>query len=299
VKVGILGGGRWGQALARLCAAAGNEPFIAYQGKAPPHVLPSTDDPPRVSAACELLLVATSASETRNAIRLAKPGPEHRIVVAGRGLEPSSSKWLTDVVLEECDALRVGALAGPAPVDEILNGGLCAGVVASRFAEVREMTTAALHSTRYRVYGSPDLTGVQLAGAMVPVLATLVGLARSLRGAGVGMHAMVLARGLEEAGRLARAMGADPMSFIGLAGVGDLVAAQSVPSHPSYAAGALLAAGDRSQGPQALAQALSRLAQQHKVELPLTDALVAVYAGAAPVDAVQKLMGRAATVERR
>jgi glycerol-3-phosphate dehydrogenase (NAD(P)+) len=298
VKVGILGGGRWGQALARLCVAAGHEPFIAYQGKAPPHVLPSTDDPPRVSGACELLLVATSASETRNAIRLAKPGPEHRVVVAGRGLEPASSKWLTDVVLEECDALRVGALAGPAPVDEILNGGLCAGVVASRFAEVREMTTTALHSTRYRVYGTPDLTGLQLAGAMVPVLATLVGLARSLRGAGVGMHAMVLARGLEEAGRLARAMGADPMTFIGLAGVGDLVAAQSVPAHPSYAAGVALAAGDRSQGPQALAQALLRLAQQHRVELPLTEALAAVYAGASPVDAVQKLMGRAATAER-
>lgn len=303
MKVGILGGGRWGQALARLCMAAGHEPFIAYQGKAPPHLLPSTDDPPAVSAACELLLVATSASETRAAIRLARPGPEHRIVVAGRGLEPATSRWLTDVILEECDALRVGALAGPAPVDEILNGSLCAGVVASRYAEVREMTTVALHSSRYRVYDSADLTGVQLAGAMVPVLAALVGLARNLRGAGVGMHAMVLARGLEEAGRLARALGADPMTFIGLAGVGDLVAAQSVPTHPHFEAGAALAKGSPARpsdaaGPHALALALVRLAKAHRIELPLTEALVAVYGGASPVDAVQKLMARAATSER-
>jgi glycerol-3-phosphate dehydrogenase (NAD(P)+) len=299
VRVGVLGAGRWGQALARLVMAAGHEPFIGYHDeKKPPHVLPSTPNPPEVSAACELLLVATSASELRNAIRLARPGPQHRIVVAGRGLEPSTSKWLTDVVLEECDALRVGALAGPAPVEEILNGGLCAGVVASRYDEVRAQATKALHSGRYRMYESSDLAGVQLAGATVPVLATLLGVARTLRGSGVGMHAMVLSRGLEEAGRLARAMGADPLTFLGLAGCGDLVAAQAVPGHPSFEAGAALARGDRSQGPQALARALARLAKQHRVELPLTEALVWMYEGGEALEAVQRLMSRPASAER-
>lgn len=308
MKVGILGGGRWGQALARLVMAAGHEPFIAYEGKRPPHILPSTDDPPAVSAATDLLFVATSASELRGAIRVAKPGPEHRIVVAGRGLEPATSKWLSDVVLEECDALRVGALAGPAPVEEILNGGLCAGVVASRYSEVREQVTRALHSSRYRVYESPDLAGIQLAGAMVPVLATLVGLTRGLRGAGVGMHAMVLARGLEEAGRLARAIGADPFTFSGLAGVGDLVAAQAVPGHPSFEAGLALArratggkpkAPDENSGPEAITRALVRLAASHRVELPLVEALEQIYLGGDPVEAVQRLMGRAPSAERR
>jgi glycerol-3-phosphate dehydrogenase (NAD(P)+) len=304
MKVGILGAGRWGQALGRLVLAAGHEPLIGYHGeKKPPHVLPSTDDPPRVSAECELLLVATSASEIRNAIRLAKPGPEHRIVVAGRGVEASSSKWLTDVVLEECDALRVGALAGPAPVDEILNGGLCAGVIASRYEEVRSLVVTALHSGRYRVYQSPDLLGVQLAGAMVPVLAAVLGVARSLRGSGIGIHAMVLARGLEEGGRLARAMGADPLTFVGLAGAGDLVAAQAVPGHPNYDAGVALArraegaslpttAHSMQHGPFALARALVRLAAQHKVELPLTASLIDIEEGGAPLEVVQRLMGR-------
>ena len=196
MRVGILGGGQWGQALARLVIAAGHEPYIAYRDKRPPHILPSTDDPPQVSGSCELLLVATSAAFVRQAIQLAQPGPQHRIVVAGRGLDPVSADWLTDAVLQECDAIRVGALAGPAPIDEILNGGLCAGVVASRYDEVCRMTMEALHSPRYRVYASNDLLGVQLAGAMMPILATLVGLTSSLGGAGVGLHAMIISRGV-------------------------------------------------------------------------------------------------------
>lgn len=297
MRVGILGGGRWGQALARLVQAAGNEPYIAYQGKRPPHVLPSTDVPRLVPEACDLVLVATSAAEVRQAIVDAAPGPGNRVVVAGRGLEPATSQWLADVVAETCPAVRTGALAGPAPVDEILNGGLCAGVIASPYAEVRALVTAALHSSRYRVYESSDLTGVQLAGAVVPVLQTTLGMAISLQGSGAGLHALVLTRGLEEAGRLARAMGADPLTLLGLAGVGDLTS--TLTSAPAYQAGKALAAGQRDAGPAALARALLRLAGVHRVELPLTQGLVAVYDGAHPIDVVQRLMARRAQPEHR
>jgi glycerol-3-phosphate dehydrogenase (NAD(P)+) len=297
MKVGILGEGRWGQALARLVLAAGNEPYIAYKGKKPPHVLPSTKNAEDVSAQCDLLLVATSAAEFRNAIRLAKPGPGNRVVVAGRGLEPVTGTWLADVVQQESDAVRVGALAGPAPVEEILNGSLCAGVIASPYEEVRTLCTEALHSRQYRVYTSEDLAGVQLAGAIVPVLAAMTGLAMTLGGAGVGMHAMVLSRGLAEASRLARAVRADPATFMGLAGVGDLVAAQSRPGHPHFDAGAALSRGQKG-GPIAGARALSGLARRHWVELPLTDAMVAIHDGEDPLEVVQRLMLRRAQVEK-
>ncbi|MFT4624182.1 MAG: glycerol-3-phosphate dehydrogenase (NAD(P)+) [Myxococcota bacterium] len=298
MRVGILGGGRWGQALARLVMAAGHEPLIAYQGRRPPQILRSTSDPPEVSAACDLLVVATSASETRRAIRLARPGPGNRVVLAGRGIEPGTGEWLADVVQTESDVARVGALAGPAPVDEILNGGLCAGVVASSFADVRQLATEALHSSRYRVYDTDDLMGVQLAGAMVPVLAAVIGMAVNLQGSGVGMHALVVSRSLSEAGRLARAVGADPLTFAGLAGVGDLVAAQARPGHPSFEAGANLAHGRRDRGPLPIARALVSLADRHGIELPLTQALVTIYDGADPLDVVQDLMARAAVAER-
>jgi len=299
MKVGILGGGRWGQALARLVKAAGNDPLIAYRDKKPPQILKSTDDPPQVSEACDLLIAAVSARELRSAIRLAKPGANHRIVVAGRGIEPQSGKWLTDVVQEECDAVRVGALAGPAPVQEILNGGLCAGVVASDYAEVRRMVTDGLHSSRYRVYESSDLKGVQVAGAMVPVLATLLGMAMNLRGAGMGMHAMVLCRGLEEATRLSVAIGGEAHTLSGLAGVGDLVAAQTQPKHPNFVAGKALATGKRGEGPVDVARSLAKMASQRGVELPLTEALVSIYDGEHPLDAVSRLMARAPMPEHQ
>jgi glycerol-3-phosphate dehydrogenase (NAD(P)+) len=300
VKVGILGGGRWGQALGRLVKAAGHEPFIAYRDKVekPPHILASTDDPPRVSAACDLLIAATSASELRQAIRLASPHAGNRVVVATRGLEPVTGKWLTDVVLEESAALRVGALAGPAPVEEILNGGLCAGVIASRYAEVRAMFTDAMHSTRYRVYDSDDLAGVQLAGAMVPVLATLIGMASGLAGSGVGVHAMVVSRGIEEASRLSKALGGQPETMSGLAGIGDLVAAQGTAASPAFQAGLQLARGDRSGGPRVVAETLLARGLAKGVEMPLLTAMVAVWAGLDPLEALHQLMSRRATRER-
>ncbi len=297
MKVGILGGGAWGQALGRLVIAAGHEPYIAYRDHKPPHLLPSTNDPPKVSEACDLLIAAVSAGELQSAIGMARPGPRNRVVVAGRGLDPGSGHWLTDVVESTSDVVRTGALAGPAPTHEILHGALCAGVVASPYNDVRALLTEALHSSRYRVYESEDRVGVQLAGAVIPVLATLMGLAQNLRGTGVGVHALVLTRGLAEASRLASAVGADPVTFTGLAGVGDLVAAQAQPGHRYYDAGKALARGDTSTGPADVARALVALGRRHGADLPLTEGLVALYDGMDPVMVVQQLMSRPATAE--
>lgn len=307
--IGILGGGKWGQALAKLVIAAGNEPLIAYRDSKPPDHLPCSDDPRAVAEATDLLIVAVSAHETANAIKATRPGPGHRVVLAGRGLEPGSSRWLTSVVLSSCESRRVGVLAGPSPADEILNGGLCAGVVASEFRDVRQRLTAALHSSRFRVYESDDLRGVELASAAMPVLATLIGVAQNLGGSGAGMHAMVLTRGLSEMGRLASAMGGQPLTLSGLAGVGDLVAAQARPGHLYFEAGKTLVANSAakkrrkakktaSRGPEALARALLTLANDHSVELPLTQALVTIFEGAHPLDAVGRLMSRRAQKEQ-
>ncbi len=173
-------------------------------------------------------------------------------------------------------------------------------MVASPYEDVRRLAVAGLHSTRYRVYTSPDLVGVQAAGAAVPVLATLMGLATNLGGAGVGLHAIVIARGLEEMSRLAVALGGDRATLAGLAGLGDLVAVQSAPRHAYAQAGAAIAR--RGTGPVgapvALASALARLARAHRVELPLTEALLAIAEkGMDPVEVVGGLMRRESVQE--
>ena len=182
------------------------------------------------------------------------------------------------------------------PVEEILNGALCAGVVASPYQEVREMTTEALHSTRYRVYQTHDLIGVQLTSAAVPGLACLLGLTRQLQGSGVGMHAMVLER-TRRIGRPASAIGADEATLWGLAGIGDLVSAQARDGTLYYESGRDLARGSVGQGPWHLAAALLARAKAKQVELPLTASLLAMQQGEDPIDVVQRLMARASTDE--
>ena len=158
---------------------------------------------------------------------------------------------------------------------------------------------SALHSTRYRVYASPDLVGLELVGAAVPVLACLLGLTRSLRGAGVGVHAVVLSRGLAELGRLARAAGAQESTLFGLAGVGDLEAVHARPGAPYFDAGRSLADGKVVDGPWGLAEALLATGEAHGVELPLVQSLVEVVGGGDPVDAIQRLMSRRSAKEHR
>jgi glycerol-3-phosphate dehydrogenase (NAD(P)+) len=147
------------------------------------------------------------------------------------------------------------------------------------------------------VYQTQDLVGVQLNSAVVPILATLLGLTATLQGAGVGMHAMVLARGMAEAGRLASAIGADEATLWGLSGIGDLVAAQAKPGNLYFEAGCALARHQITEGPWHLAGALIERARGNDIELPLTKALVAMHNGRDPIDVVQQLMTRAATTE--
>lgn len=292
MEVGILGGGRWGQALGHLVKTAGHEPFVAIANEGPPEGFRWTDQPREVAEACDLLLVAVSGSQVREAIRATEPSPGNRIVVAGRGLEPSTGTPLTEVVRQECDAVRIGALGGPAPADEILHGGIGAGVVASAFEEVRELAIRALNSRQYRLYETEDALGVQMAAASMPVLAAMLGLADSMGDARIGVRALVMARGLAELGRLATAHGADQEMLYGLAGMGELYAVHARPGARYFEAGKALSEQSNVPGPWRLARALLRMGHAKQVELPLTEALVQVLDGASPSTIARQLLRR-------
>jgi glycerol-3-phosphate dehydrogenase (NAD(P)+) len=232
----------------------------------------------------DLILFACAPEELRPRLRRLQPGPSNRVVIATRGLDPETGKRLSEVVLEQTACLRVGALGGPLIPSEVRRGNPCAAVVASPFREVGEATVKALHSHGCRIYPSLDLADVELAGALVEVLATAIGVARGL-GLGAGTQAVIVARGIAEGARLARKSGGDPSTFSGLAGVGELVACAGLPEHPANIRGMALARGETDERMAALCEAL--LARHS--DLPITGGIRQLARG--KVKAVDLLAG--------
>lgn len=295
--VGVLGSGAWGRALATLVAEAGHQPRLGYRGR-PPGGFPGSPNLAALTAESELVLVAVPPQSVREVIRTARPGPQSRVVIATRGLEPEAGTWLSEVVTQESTALRVGALAGPALAAEVIKRRPSALVVASAFDEVCTRTQQALHSVLCRVYTSHDLRGVELAGALVQVLSAVIGIADGLD-LGVGVRGVVVSRGLAEGARLGAALGANPLTLSGLSGVGDLMSSASHPDSPTYAAGLRIGRTGRPDPEIArLAGALLALAGGQKVRLPLTEAVAAIALGKLqPRLAIDALMRREATAE--
>jgi glycerol-3-phosphate dehydrogenase (NAD(P)+) len=298
MRVTILGAGSWGRALATLVAEAGNQPHVGYRGKPGALGFPGSPAWAALVAEADLTLLAVPPAAVREVVQKARPGPAARVVVATRGLEPGTGAWLTDVVAAESACLRVGALTGPALAAEVVARRPGALVAASAFEEVGALTQAALHSPICRVYTSTDLRGVELSGAMVNVLAVAMGVAAGLD-LGLGVRGVIVTRGIAEAVRLARALGADPQTPAGLAGVGDLVGAATHPESPGFAAGLRIARGHGGAPAQVQeAEALLTRAARAGVELPLTEAVAAIAAQKlAPRLAIDMLMRRQATRE--
>ena len=294
MRVAVVGAGLWGQALARLVEGAGNEVLLGVLGRKPRRRIPNTKDLAEVSAFAELVLMATAPAELEETLGRLALGPQHRVVVCTRGLQERHGGWSTDLVRSLTPALRAGVLAGPAHSNEVLAGKPCAVVVASEYDDVCCMTQAALHGPRCRVYTSNDPRGVELAGAMTRILAVAVSLADRMH-LGPGVRGLVVSRGLAEAVRLAEAMGAGTDAFFGLAGIGDIVATIGDPEHP-----AMLAALQPEAEPHVAARAALAAGKRLGVDMPLTEAVVAVAAGRVePAQAMEWLMAREVKVGER
>jgi glycerol-3-phosphate dehydrogenase (NAD(P)+) len=298
MKVGVIGAGPIGQALARLVDEAGNEVLLATTGRPPRRKIPMGDHR-EVAGFADLLLMAVPAWEVRENLDLLALEARHRVVLFTRGLGAEDGPWLSELVPRRTACLRAGVLAGPFIAQEVLKGIPTALVVSSRFSEVCRLTQDALHGRRCRVYANDDPRSVELAATMVSVLAVAIGVSDAM-GMGVGTRGVVVSRGLAEANRLAVALEVDPASLFGLAGIGELVAATSHPKHPSYMTGREILNGiDRkATEPIRAAGAALGAARRLGVELPLAQAIYAIAHGklAAP-DALKLLMERPAQEE--
>ena len=249
-----------------------------------------------------LAVPAAAYAAIAGALRLR---PDALVIALAKGLDPSTHRLVTDVVLEATghDPARVAPLSGPNHAEEIAAGHPAASVIASCDPEIATLLQRALSTARFRVYASGDVRGVQLCGAAKNVIAIAAGICDGL-GYGDNARAALVTRGLAEMTRLGSALGADARTYAGLAGLGDLVATCTSSHSRNHAAGELLARGVAPADAEHevgmvveglhTAPALAALAREAGVELPITEAVCSVVAGTPIPAAIATLLMRAA-----
>jgi glycerol-3-phosphate dehydrogenase (NAD(P)+) len=322
-QVAVIGAGAWGTTLAvklaqaerpvsiwahtadageRLSAERENRrylPGVTF----PPNLRVATDDA-YLSEPHRAYVLAVPSAHLRQTLRRLAPILDRNasILSVVKGIEEDSQLRMSQVIGQELPGAGVAALSGPNLAREIAAGKPAGSVVASEDAGLADEMAALLASDRFRVYTNPDLVGVELCGALKNVIALAAGMVDGLE-LGDSGKAGIITRGLAEMTRLGVAAGANPMTFAGLAGVGDLIATCMSPLSRNRRAGELMATGmswtDAAAQLQGVAEGVSTvrgalaLAAAHHVELPIAEQVSAVvHDGRPPLSAVAELMGR-------
>jgi glycerol-3-phosphate dehydrogenase (NAD(P)+) len=250
-KVAVMGAGSWGTAFSIVLADAGNDVTIWARrddlcdkinerrensdylpGIELPPAITATHDPRKALAGVEHVVLAVPSQTLReNLTEWAPDVPADAVLVSlMKGVELGTLKRMSEVIHEVTGAgpERVGVVSGPNLAKEIARREPAAAVVACEVEDVAMRLRDLCHSPAFRPYSSVDVVGCELGGAYKNVIALSVGMAIGL-GFGDNTTASVITRGLAETARLATALGADPMTLMGLAGLGDLVATCSSP----------------------------------------------------------------------
>lgn len=168
--------------------------------------------------------------------------PWQLAVHATKGLELQTYKRMTEIMLEETCLRQIGVLSGPNIAREMCEGKPAGTVVASRFPRVIDSARAVLKSKQLRVYANSDVVGIELGGTLKNIIAIAAGIATEMQ-LGENAKSLLITRGLSEIARLGVALGADPMTFSGLAGIGDLMVTCASPLSRNHRVGAALARG--------------------------------------------------------
>jgi glycerol-3-phosphate dehydrogenase (NAD(P)+) len=322
-QVAVIGAGAWGTTLAVKLAQAERPVSIwAHTADAGERLsaerenrryLPGVTFPPNLRVATEdaylsephrAYVLAVPSAHLRQTLRRLAPILDRNasILSVVKGIEEDSQLRMSQVIGQELPGAGVAALSGPNLAREIAAGKPAGSVVASKDAGLADEMAALLASDRFRVYTNPDLVGVELCGALKNVIALAAGMVDGLE-LGDSGKAGIITRGLAEMTRLGVAAGANPMTFAGLAGVGDLIATCMSPLSRNRRAGELMATGmswtDAAAQLQGVAEGVSTvrgalaLAAAHHVELPIAEQVSAVvHDGRPPLSAVAELMGR-------
>jgi glycerol-3-phosphate dehydrogenase (NAD(P)+) len=263
MEVAILGGGNFGTAIANIVAGNGYVTHLWMRDSRqvddcirhrenrrylPGHplaerVLPTGDLAEAVQRSTVIFVTVPSASFREISGRTAELAPRQTMVIsATKGIEAAGFRLMSQVLGEFVPRERIGALSGPNLAEEIADGHYTGTVIASISPEVCAVVQRVLKSRTFRVYASDDVFGVELAGALKNVYAIVCGLAAGL-GVGQNTVGLLITRSLAEMSRLAVSLGANPFTFLGLAGVGDLLVTCTSPLSRNYQLGYRVAQG--------------------------------------------------------
>jgi glycerol-3-phosphate dehydrogenase (NAD(P)+) len=269
----------------------------------PPNVRVATDDA-YLGEPHRAYLLAVPSAHLRQTLQRLSPTLDANAPLLSlvKGIEAESHLRMSEVIGQELPGRRVAVLSGPNLAREIAAGKPAGSVVASTDQALAGEMAALLASDRFRVYTNPDVVGVELCGALKNVVALAAGMVDGL-GFGDSAKAGIITRGLAEMTRLGVAAGAHPLTFAGLAGVGDLIATCMSPLSRNRRAGELIGSGmawtDASAQIAGVAEGVTTvtgalaLAAAHAVEMPIADQVAAVvHGGRPPLAAVAELMSR-------
>ena len=249
--------------------------------------------------ACETILLAVPPRAGRSVLRQMAPlvRPSHRIAHSAKGLDDLGASLSSAIEQETC-CIQTGVVGGPLVLEALWREEETACLVASRFQGVVDDFTDLLTSPRVRVYGSLDLVGVELAGAMRTSVALASGM---LFGVGLGRstRSVLLTRAVVEGARLAQALGGAAESLSGLNGIGDWMVAAADPENDVVKAGIRLASGQPADHDEAesRALALAALGKRHRIEMPIVNSTARILQGEPVESVLAELMARASRAE--
>ena len=330
-RVAVFGTGSWGTAFAAVLADTGCQ--VQMWGRRAelvdqinashvnadylpnlllPEAISATTDPAEAVRGVDIVVLAVPSQMLRaNLAPWVDFLPPHAAVVSlMKGVELGTTKRMSEVIAEvgHVSAERIVVVSGPNLAKEIAAKQPAATVVACVDESVAERVAMACAAPYFRPYTNTDVVGTELGGAVKNVIALAVGMAEGL-GMGDNTKSTIITRGLAETLRLGVALGADPATFSGLAGVGDLIATCMSPLSRNHSFGVKLGAGMTVQEVVATTrqtaegvkscQAIMELAQHHGIDVPIIENVAAVvHEGRKPRDVADMLMSRARKAER-